>query len=306
ATLTMSADECRSVHRKDKASLIRKYRYAFEQSLVQARWMSTQNMMILQSLSIFLVSIFASESSRSTWILNGIALSLAQAMGMHSDSSAFSLSTTETEVRRRVYWMLYDTDVRVSEMCGLQSHIPFYMDTELPSHVNDSDIESSHTRPLRPRDEFTEMTLSLGKMEMARTVQLFKRSPLPREEKEQIVHSQLHRFESIYLKYFEGDNELHRLYYLGTRLMMNRLQQIVHGSAVDESQTEESQTRQIIYNTDVLEMAYQLPSRYRQYGWFFRCKDTQWHAVAYLLLQLCERTKGPAVDRAWEVVDAAF
>ena len=42
-----------------------------------------------------------------------------------------------------------------------------------------------------------------------------------------------------------------------------------------------------------------------RWGWLFRTY-IQWHAVAFLLSQLCERTKGPDVDDAWSVIEDVF
>ncbi len=62
----------------------------------------------------------------------------------------------------------------------------------------------------------------------------------------------------------------------------------------------------LLYNADILEIANQLPETFRQFGWFFRCKYTQWHATACILTQLCHYSHGPAVDRAWAVLDEVF
>jgi hypothetical protein len=150
------------------------------------------------------------------------------------------------------------------------------------------------------------MTLSLGKIEMARTTIQFKRSTLAKTEREKIVRNQLQRYEDTYLKYFDGKSGIHRFYYLGTRLMMARLWKMMYDASEPESEEEGLQEPLILYNADVLEIAHQLPCNYRQHGWFFRCSYTQWHAVAYLLIQMCKHTQGPSVDRAWKVLDAAF
>ena len=42
-----------------------------------------------------------------------------------------------------------------------------------------------------------------------------------------------------------------------------------------------------------------------RWGWLFRTY-IQWHGVAYILAELCVRTKGPDVDLAWEVIDEVF
>ena len=40
-----------------------------------------------------------------------------------------------------------------------------------------------------------------------------------------------------------------------------------------------------------------------QWGWLFKTYS-QWHALAFLLNELCQRTKGPTVLRAWRAVDS--
>lgn len=254
--------------------LMRKYRHALEQALAQSGWMMTQNIQVLQALSLFLV--FASENARSTWIVNGMALSLAQAMGLHSDSASSALSVIDTEVRRRVWWMLCQTDVRASENCGLESHVPLKCDTEPPLHVNDADLASAGENTPAPRNELTEMTLSLVKIEMSKTNLRFKRSTATGVEKERIVRDQLKRYEDVYLKYFDGQSEFHRLCYLGGRLIIARLWKMMYDATPHEGSDAEAESL-MLYNADVLEIAHQLPSKYRQYGWFFRCKYTQWY-----------------------------
>ena len=42
-----------------------------------------------------------------------------------------------------------------------------------------------------------------------------------------------------------------------------------------------------------------------RWGWLFK-SYSQWHALAFLLSELCHRTKGPTVLRAWRAVDAVI
>lgn len=225
---------------------------------------------------------------------------------MHSDSSSFSLNPIETEVRRRVWWMLCQVDVRVSENIGLQPHVPVIMDTELPMHINDSDLSANDMKVLKPQNETTEMTLSLCKIEMTNTILRFRRSTLPKSETEEIIRDQLRRYEHVYLEFFFRNSDLHRLYRLGIRLLMARLWKMMYDATDQDLVADGFQEPLILYNADVLEIARQLPSKYRQYGWFFSCKLTGWHAIAYLLIQMCKHTQGSSVDRAWDVLDATF
>jgi hypothetical protein len=152
------------------------------------------------------------------------------------------------------------------------------------------------------------MTLTLGKIEMANTKLRFRRSNLPRAQKEKIIRYQLQRFEEVYMKYFDWQCDAHRLYRLGTRLMMSRLWMMMYDAALCGSEKERIEESLILCNADVLEVARQLPHKYQKHGWFFRCGYTQWHAVSYLLIQLCKRqyANESAVERAWQVIEAAF
>lgn len=240
-------------------------------------------------------------------MLSGIALSLAQAMGMHSDSDLFSLSRVDLEVRRRTWWVLCHHNVRISENCGLQSHVPLDVRTKLPLHINDADLELADTETIQPRNSWTEMTLSLVKIEMAHTKLRFNRLAME-TEKNGIVREQIRRYEEYYFKFFPGDSELHRLSRLGIRYIIARLGKMMYDAWPNDSQPidESLQEPLILYNADALEISHQLPSYYHPMGWFFRCRYTQWHAASYLLIQMCHHTEGAAVDRAWEVLDAAF
>ena len=249
---------------------------------------------------------------RSVWMLSGIALSLAQAMGMHSDSASFHLDSIETEVRRRVWWMLCQIDITISDDCGLESHVPWSMDTKLPLNVNDADLNSSRGAII-PGSEFTEMTPTLVKIEMAEVnlkVQRARHEYSPRvfEEIENLAQEKTRRFENIYLFYLDDTSHLIHLCHLGLRLMLSKLWKIKYDALLKQNKLrrEESLDSLLYFNADLLEITYQYPERTEQYGWFFRCKHWQWHAMATLLVELCKGYQGPAASRARAVLDVVF
>ena len=60
--MTMSPDECWAIHKEDRGFLIRKYRAGLERALAQAGWMATQDLVVLQALTLFLVSLIMLEA----------------------------------------------------------------------------------------------------------------------------------------------------------------------------------------------------------------------------------------------------
>ncbi|CAI6234133.1 unnamed protein product [Periconia digitata] len=348
SAITLTPTQCAHLTQTSQQTLLQRYTQALTHSLHKHSWPTTQTLSILQALTLYLI--FSPENARATWMLSGMALSIAQAMGMHTDGSSYpAFSVIETEVRRRVWWTLCQLDVRISENCGLQSHVPFFATTKMPLHINDSDLSScSSDGTVQERDRFSEMTPSLIKIEMAwtglrvRRVRSFSSSsPSSAENEEdirQIIQTQITRYRTKYLPYFfpssssssessqqHQQSEIHRLSELGTHLIIARLQklQFDHSTTTSSALSREEQLLQ--HNTAILQIAHALPQKYKAYGWFFRCAYSKWHAVAYLLVQLCKISPSPSygsgcstscstkqrysldiIQQAYTTIDAAF
>lgn len=245
-----------------------------------------------------------------------MAIRIAQAMGMHQESISSSKSRVDTEVRRRIWWTLCSIDNRISEDALLESNVPMTMDTKLPCHTNDSDLDTVNTEDaLIPRNTFTEMTVSLAKIEMAELglkvkFSQYLKSPLSSQEMEVLVQEKTQLFEGTYVKFFDTSLHLHGIMYLGMRLIISKLWRMVYDpfQRNDPTLVKEKEIREwlLLSNIEILEIRHQLPDRSSKFGWFFRCKYTQWHAIAYVLNELCNQTQGPTVDRAWASIDAVF
>jgi hypothetical protein len=216
-------------------------------------------------------------------MLSGIACGIAQAMGLHSDGSSFDLPLLETEMRRRVWWALCQLDNRISEDCGLENHLPVTISTELPQHLNDTDLSNTSNQTGSFLSKFTEMTLSLVKMEMTSLVLRIKRpqsahTSLRRQEIESMAILQISRYEDIYLPLFERSSPLHTLGHAGTRLLIAKIRRIMKEETRHYSPLDRNGLDDVLfpYNTEVLEITYQFPEDFQQYGWYFHCKYTQW------------------------------
>ena len=51
----MSAEECLRLHGEERGVLLHKYRYALDQALAQAGWMTTQDIVVLQAITLLIV-----------------------------------------------------------------------------------------------------------------------------------------------------------------------------------------------------------------------------------------------------------
>jgi hypothetical protein len=138
----MSVDEidCREYLGESRKTLLSRYIAATEAALSRARFMSTTNIVVLQALVLHLLSAREIYEPRAVWSLTGVAVRIAQSMGLERDGSSLGLRPFETEMRRRVWWQLKALDYQIAELCGLSKFRdldPGPDSTKWPTNVND-------------------------------------------------------------------------------------------------------------------------------------------------------------------------
>lgn len=70
---------------------------------------------------------------------------------------------------------------------------------------------------------------------------------------------------------------------------------------------QETKDRLFRTSVDVIQYSHTLESQKStmKWGWLFRTY-VQWHAVAFVLFELCTRTQGPEIDSTWELMNTVF
>jgi hypothetical protein len=316
--------DCVAILGFDKEAGLKKYRFAFEQSLARANFLSTQETELLLSTALFLTCARRSDDTRYVWTMAGLLIRLATALGIHRDGSHFGLSPYDTEMRRRLWWQICNLDVRTSEDHGINpSTVESTFDTKFPSNINDEDIDPSTTEMPKEHEGWTELTFDLIRYSVVTTVRRLSYAPagpgpcqsksakLTVEDKEHIIE-ELHQFlERKYLIYCDLSVPLNWVAATVTRLIMAKMWLVVHHPLLrpDRGAGLPKQTldRLFLTSLEVIEFSRLLETENatRKWGWLFATYQ-QWHAMAYLLSQLTIRTKGPEVERAWAVVDVVF
>lgn len=67
-------------------------------------------------------------------------------MGLHRDGTNFKLKPSETEMRIRLWWAIITLDLRSAEELGTDITIAdHFLDTQMPSNINDTDIYTKTT-----------------------------------------------------------------------------------------------------------------------------------------------------------------
>ncbi|KAF2198247.1 hypothetical protein GQ43DRAFT_483469 [Delitschia confertaspora ATCC 74209] len=314
-------EECLQRWGEERSLLLEKYRFALEQTLARANFLHCDEIVVLKAFLIFLILLRRNEDARKIWTLTGLVVRIAQTLGIHRDGSHFNLSPFETEMRRRLWWQVCILDARASEDHGCDPTLTeSQFDTKLPLNVNDSDLYPSMTSLPEERIGFTDMTFCIIRFEVAN---IFRRilyvppagrcneyfSSLSIPEKEKWISEWQYRIEEKYLKHCDMSDPLPWVTATISRLIMSKMWLIAYHphQRRDGGVSLPQSTRDKLFLTSLENVEYstllETEARTMKWGWLFRTY-VQWHAIAFLLSELCVRTKGEAVERAWRALEA--
>lgn len=262
------------------------------------------------------------NESRSAWTQTALAVRIGHALGLHRDGAGSSFPPLETELRRRLWWQINALDIRDSEDRGSDPMIlEQSFNTEMPSNVNDQDLDPRFGT--RPRESVgtTEMTFCLMCHEvtnvMRRLIDVPPRSRdgkgsyiLSRQEKENMVRECSERLESKYLIHCETSIPIFWLASIVGRIITLKLWlflQYPHQPGQPTSRSDATKESNLRTAVSILELAHLLDTSDRAANWKWLGKlYLQWHPLAVTLAELCVQTRGHLVDRAWAIVNIVF
>ncbi|KFA74361.1 hypothetical protein S40288_06686 [Stachybotrys chartarum IBT 40288] len=173
ATLvSLDEEEVAANFSQPKSQLVNSYRSIVEQALAQAGFLSTKDMTVLQAFVIYLAVLPRAGGEHAMWQLTGLLVRVATSMGLHRDDAKAGAPPLELELRRRMWWQIYLLDSSSADPRLAQLSISEEMfDTNLPTNVNDDDLESRAT-PSPSAGEITRTTLFLIRCEMRRLARM--------------------------------------------------------------------------------------------------------------------------------------
>lgn len=284
-------------------------------------------LVVLQAFILFLVLVRRHDDTRFSWTLTGLAIRMGQSMGLHRDGTSFpGLTPLEIELRRRVFWALCILDLRSAEDQGTDLTIVSQTyDTEFPLNINDSDISEDSTELPQPRQGATDMTFSLVRYEICslarrlHTMSSALAASCPRdaassfEERESMLKT---IYESVEHKYFKDQaTSCNPILWTAAniaRVIVAKMTLIIYQPMLfpgpnGEVLSDDIRERLFTAATEIFEYNHQLNSdpRSKQWRWLFQTY-TQWHAVAYVLMEIARRPLTPGVERAWAALNSIF
>lgn len=321
ALTSLTSSQCQALLGEDRDRSLSKYRFAMEQSLARANFLNSSSIMLLQAFVLFLLCVRRQDDTRVVWTLSGLAIRIAVSMGLHRDGESFGISPFEVEMRRRLWWIIMTLDTRAAEDHGSDySIIEASYDTKLPLNINDEDISPDTKETPEEKQGCTEMTFSLIRFEVGVTMRRLVHVPASGpcnerasertlEEKEKLIEMCHQRIEERYLRYCDMSVPIFWVTATVGRLIMAKMWLTVHHPLQQNKPTMSADIRDRLFVTSVEIIEFsrllEVNESTAKWGWHFRTY-MQWHAVAFVLAELCVRPLSPKVDRAWRAIDSVY
>lgn len=286
AVFSMTEEECTNQLGQARSTLMQRFHFGARQALVNASFLKTTEVSVLQALYLFLLSSRHWYDPHTYWILTGAAVRLGQRIGLHRDGEKMGLPPFDVELRRRLFYQIFPLDGRASQSAGIDFvTLPESWDTQPPLNINDDQIWPGMTeKPVEQRGA-TDMIFCLSRAYVGKNL---ARSGKPingtgplnfldRQEAEKVISAAENEVEEKFIRYCDIVNPLHFLTIGLARSGMTamrlkiRLPKIRDQTATDAERKELFQLAQKTLNTDAAVHAHGGTRRY------------QWHIKPFFL-----------------------
>lgn len=329
AVMTLKDDDCKQAFSELRKTLLSRYISATEAALSRAKFMGTTNLVVLQALVLHLHSVRDIYEPRALWSLTGVAVRIAQGMGLERDGTFLGLPPFETEMRRRIWWLLKTHDFRTAELCGLAKFRDLDMgaeSTKWPTNVNDDKLfPGMPSLPAESRTltdmAFVAMRYELTNFAAARVASFRQQGKDPsqwnlhatgsdRAKVDEAFRELEAILETKYIRYCDPSQPLHLMTMLMARSAMNIVRFLTHHprrwASIEQTPVSE---RQWVWEICIklLEQHNMLQSnpQLKQFSWN-AAHNLQWHAFIHVLDTLRASPLLVDAEKAWQLIGKTY
>lgn len=329
AVTSLKDDECRQRFGEPRKTLLTRYVSATKAALSRAKFMGTISLVVLQALVLHLLSVRDIYEPRAVWSLTGVAVRIAQGMGLERDGVSLGLPPFETEMRRRIWWLLKTHDFRTAELCGLAKFRDIDMgadSTKWPTNVNDDQLYPGMPSLLAESNTLTDTVFIALRYELANFAA--GRIARFRQQGKDYSHWDLHAsgsdkveidkafreveetLETKYIRYCDPSQPLHLMTMLTARAAMNFVRFLTHHprrwASIEQTPLSE---RQLVWGISIklLEQHNMLQSnpQLKQFAWH-AAYFLQWHAFIHILDTVRANPLIADAEKAWQLIGNTY
>ncbi|KAF1732815.1 Bikaverin cluster transcription factor bik5 [Beauveria bassiana] len=322
----MEEQDCERLFKQGKKAVLAKYRAIARHTLKRAGLLSTSSPMTLRAFCLFMLGLRGTIRYESQYILCGIALRLAQKMGLHRNGTSLGLSLFETEMRRRLWWHIAHLEFRTADLLGAKPSLDIHLgDAGLPWNVEDEDLEPSMTKVPKDRHAITSITMCIVRCDLAQSLQRLSgtstfvaswgdigtSSNVASADKDALIDEIEDKFETKYVRYCDPSRPLDMLVTAMIRAAVCNTRLFAHNPrrfADSGRQVTEAERNVAFHNASkLLEYASMVGenSSLRRFEW--RLNSTYlWDKILFVLIEARRKKPGTDVDRIWELIGRVF
>ncbi|KAH8821960.1 fungal-specific transcription factor domain-containing protein [Xylogone sp. PMI_703] len=324
AILSMEDKECQIVMKISRSVLLMKYLQGMEAALAAVDILGTSRLTDLQAFILYIFCLQAQMDHGKLWTVTGIAVRIAQKMGLNLDGEALGLDPYDTELRRRLWWHIILLDNYTAEHTGSSRSLNAGdWNVGIPQDIDDSDLcpDLSYSNIDLSREVPGDMFYSRTRFEMLAFLHRVK-SPSGRDsgisyllsvdvslaDREAIIDDLEQFMQRKYLTKANPSRPIHMLAMNVAHAVMTRLRLLaLYPRNLHQSLPEEQHDRLLALSIRCLDYDANLysDSQFQNFHWHIR-GFFHWAPLLALLMEIRRRPPSFDLERAWDRIHAAY
>lgn len=323
ALASLGDAECDAIMGESKAVATTRFRSGAQHALINASFLKTSDLMVLQAFVLFIISL-QNYDARIIWIFTGVAGRIGQRIGLHRDGEILGLPPFEIEMRRRLWWQIMFLEGFAEKLAGTGGNL-FMGDTKKPSNLNDSDLFQGMQEMPKEHNGPTEMMFfqircHVGEF-LKRTTNAksnfdgvwnkLSTAAVSLSVKDKAIDDLDAVFQRKFIQYCDHSIPWHFMCVYLAKCIIFVLRFIAHNAeqhTVPATNVSQSET-DMLFHISLQVVSYQnmayTTKEMQGFLWHINL-NFQWKAFIYLVSQLRYRTHAPDADHAWKQVALVY
>ncbi|KAK7222836.1 hypothetical protein V2G26_010839 [Clonostachys chloroleuca] len=318
AVSSLEEDVCRELLGCERDILATKYRIAEEHALTAAGFLNTDDLVVMQSLIIYLITLRHTAPRRS-WTLCPLAFRLLQSFGAHRDGASLKLVTYESEMHKRLCWHLLMLECGAAEDSGCDpTLVEISSFTALPPlNLNDSDLSANMDVEPVEQTGWTDSTLLTMLAEICQLWRLscdYRLCPeeaskplssMTETEKREFVRRVMSKFEDRYIKICSPLVPIQWVTATLSRFLVLEFKLASFKPLERHVDLTPDECEEFLNDAlECLELTNKLLTDRRSSRWVWLFKTfTAWQALAFVLTELAVRPLQKGREKAWSTIE---
>ncbi|KAI3234107.1 transcriptional regulator family: Fungal Specific TF [Penicillium roqueforti] len=326
ALISLQAEDVEKSFGESKKALLSRCRRGAQLAFKNASLLRTSSSVVLQAFMLYLLCMRSFSDPHTVWTLCGIAVRIAQRIGIHRDGAAHGLSVFETEMRRRIWFQLMIIDGTSAQFCGVAaSPLPTTIDVQPPMNANDSDLDPRMTEPAYEKPGPTEMMFVLARSAFGKWLfrvssqaensntgpwAFLSSSSMPLKDKDKAIDRLEAHMEDTFFRHCDKSIPLHIATTMMARSAIYYTRLMAHHPRLykDPNNISQAERRIIIENSlKMIEYADYAQNNpvVRKYSWHM-VNHMPWDAIIFMLTGMRHWTDSEEKDKVWQLIGNVY